>query len=121
MRGEPRAVEQSTCHPDWTGRKSHKPVISRVLIRVADRGRNASLHGLWLDGHTAGPLECGYCATVEPDASVHTPPLRGRLNWRRSQDVRQKASCKGFSASRNVFRSPLRDNPAATLAAFRPQ
>src|SRR6186997_1495044 len=38
-----------------------------------------------------------------------------------SQNLRQKPSCKGFSAARDGFRSPLRDYPASGRAAFRSQ
>src|SRR5258708_38708285 len=40
---------------------------------------------------------------------------------RRSQNLRQEMSCKGFSAARDRFRSPLCDHASSSRAPFGPE
>src|SRR5918993_501873 len=77
---------------------------------MPDRGRERSV--------------CGRAATGRTDETVVILP---HPKWRLSPFLRRleyfgkEASCKGFSAARDGFRSPLRNYPSASRAALGPE
>ena len=80
------------------------PRAPRAVLWLFSHSEQAAIS--WLEYHTRRAHD------------VRSSIASRRQRWRNSQNFRQKLSCKGFSAPRDVFRSPLRHNPAAARPSF---